>query len=59
MGKRYNYRNDYKGWSNEKIKGYLPYLKDKLLRCIGISDELAENYLKRICYLKNKKNNLT
>ncbi len=54
MGKRYDYRNDYKGWSEEKIKNHLPYLKDKLLLNVGGGS--FDYYLKRISYLENKLN---
>jgi ribonucleotide reductase beta subunit family protein with ferritin-like domain len=51
---RYDYRNDYKGWNNERIEKHLPYLKDKLLQNIGICDSNSQDYLKRISYLENK-----
>ena len=54
MAKRYDYRNDYKGWSVEQIKKHLPSLKEKLGLNIGICDDLAGDYLKRISYLEKK-----
>ena len=55
--KRYDYRNDYKDWTKEQIENYLPILKDKLLKNLGVCDDLYDNYLKRISYLENKINN--
>jgi len=54
MARRYDYRNDYKGWSKEDIKKHLPILKDKLSLNIGICQSNADDYLKRISYLENK-----
>ena len=54
MRKRYDYRNDYKGWTNEQIENALPKLKDDLLKNIGICDSNADDYRKRIVYLENK-----
>ena len=54
MRKRYDYRNDYKNWSIEEIINHLPILKEKLCINIGICDDLANDYLKRISYLENK-----
>jgi hypothetical protein len=52
--KRYDFRNDYKGWTKEQMQEQIPVLTDKLLKNIGISDSNAENYNKRISYLKSK-----
>ena len=51
---RYDYRNDYKGWTKEEMVNYLPILLDKLLANIGICESNAADYSKRHSYLKNK-----
>ena len=56
MGKRYDYRNDYKGFTKEQILEVLPYLKDRLIKNVGICQSNADDYLKRITYLKGKLN---
>ena len=54
MKKRYDYRNDYKGWSMEQIEKHIPYLKQKLAKNIGICDNNAADALKRLSYLQSK-----
>ena len=54
--KRYDYRNDYKGWTQERIKNHLPFLKEKLIKNLGICESNADDYGKRISYLENKLN---
>lgn len=51
--KRYDFRRDYKGWTNEEIKNHLPYLKEKLQESVFCQSN-SDNYLKRISYLENK-----
>lgn len=51
---RYDYRNDYKGWTKQQIKIHLVYLKEKLLKNIGVCESNTSNYLKRISYLEDK-----
>ena len=53
---RYDYRNDYKNWSLDKIKNHLPFLKDKLLQTLSFCDSSANNLIKRISYLEGKIN---
>ena len=54
MGIRYDYRNDYKGWSKKEISTQIPVLQDKLLDNLGICQSNVDNYLKRIIYLESK-----
>tara|TARA_R110002074_G_scaffold157492_11_gene314431 strand:+ start:125 stop:364 length:240 start_codon:yes stop_codon:yes gene_type:complete len=56
MRKRYDYRNDYKGFTKEQILEVLPYLEDRLIKNLGICQSNADDYLKRIIYLKGKLN---
>ena len=52
--KRYDYRNDYKNWTQEKIKKHIPILQEKLLINLGVCESNTDNYSKRISYLKSK-----
>ena len=52
--KRYDYRNDYKNWTKDRIKKHLPILENKLLENVGICESNTDNYSKRISYLKTK-----
>ena len=54
MGKRYDYRNDYKGWNSVKIIDHLGKLKIDLLDNIGICQSRVDDLMKRITYLENK-----
>ena len=54
MRKRYDYRNDYKGFTKEQMLEVLPYLEDRLIKNVGICQSNADDYLKRITYLKGK-----
>ncbi len=54
MRTRYDYRNDYKGWSKKQISTQITVLQDKLLDNLGICESNADNYLKRIVYLEDK-----
>lgn len=54
--KRYDYRNDYKNWTKDKMQKHLPILQDKLLQNLGICESNVDNYSKRISYLNSKIN---
>ena len=51
---RYDYRNDYKGWTKEKIENHLAYLREKLIENVGVCQSNANDYLKRITFLQSK-----
>ena len=52
--KRFDYRRKYTNWTKEQMEEHLPILQDKLLLNLGICDDLADDYSRRISYLKSK-----
>ena len=54
MRKRYDYRNDYKGWSKDQMRDHLAILHMRLLQNIGICESNADDCSKRISYLNTR-----